>query len=165
MNQIYNFVDMNIVFFNIINFLSGLFIITYNIKGLEDCSNIILLSVLSSLNSLITISWCINMCNNRLCNFIISLVLLIYNVNNYNNLGDNCINYFRDRAEIIWYYYIVNIFLQMYNVVSYTFLFCYAVVLLNRNPKNKTNKKIYLYENDENDDNLSILNRDLENTI
>ena len=155
---------MNIVFFNIINFLSGLFIITYNLKGLEDCSNIILLSVLSSLNSLITISWCINMCNNRLCNFIISLGLLIYNVNNYNNLGDNCINYFTDKARIIWYFYIVNIFLQMYNVLSYTFLFCLAIVILNRDPNRKKNKKnIYLYEND--DDNLSILNRDLENTI
>lgn len=163
MNQLYSFIDINIIFFNVINFLAGLFIITYNLKGLEDCSNIILLSTISSLNSLITISWCINMCNNRFCSFFISLALLIYNVNNYNNLGDNCVNYFHDSAQVLWYFYITNIFLQIFNVISYTLLFYVAIVILNRKPRRSninidSNLSIY-------DDDLSLLNEDIEKII
>ena len=71
----------------------------YNLKGLNDCNNVILLSSLNlkKYNK----SWCINLCNNRLCNFLISTILLVYNLINYHNIDSNCINYFEKEAVVV----------------------------------------------------------------
>ena len=161
-DELLAYTDMNIIFFNMINFLLGYFIIIYNLKGLNDCNNVILLSSLSALNSLFTISWCINLCNNRLCNFLISTILLVYNLINYHNIDSSCINYFEKEAVVVWYYYKVNIYLQIINVVSYFFLFCLALRILNRENRRtniSTNINADIYDDDD------ILIEDLEKII
>ena len=60
-------------------------------------------------------------------------------------------------------YLVTNIFLQIYNVISYTLLFCVAIVILNRKPRRSNinidpNLNIY-------DDDLSLLNEDIEKII
>lgn len=161
-DDIFAFTDINIIFFNIINFFLGLFIIIYNLKGLDDCDNIILLSSISTINSLLTISWFVDLCNNRLCTFIISSILLVYNLINYHSLTNSCINYFGKEAIVIWYYYIVNIYLQIFNVLSYTLLFCLALRILNKEKirtNRNTNMNTDIYDDDE------ILIEDLEKII
>lgn len=182
-NDIYSFIDTNIVFLNTINFLAGLFIIIYNLKGLDDCDNIIILSSISSVNSLITISWCFNICNNRLCSFIISLILLVYNVLNYHSTEDSCIQYFNNNAKVVISFYIANIFLQIFNVISYIILFILAVRILNKEKNETTNRNTNMNRNmnmNKNtninrnmnrntksiyDDDIGLLNEDLEKII
>ena len=156
LKDVYTFIDMNIVFFNFVNFIIGLSIILYNLKGLTDCENILVLSSISALNSLIVISWCINLCNNRFCSFVISTILLIYNLINYYGINSNCVNYFSKEALVIWYYYIVNIFIQGFNIISYLILFCLAFKLLNSKETLIVNRQANLNNDIYDDDDVLI---------
>ena len=86
----------------------------------------------------------------------------MYNLINYHNIDSSCINYFEKEAVVVWYYYRVNIYLQIFNVVSYFFLFCLALRILNRENRRtniSTNINADIYDDDD------ILIEDLEKII
>ena len=150
LNQLYNYLDFNICFFNLICFSSGLFVLIYDLKSsinnnkIEDCNNIYLLSAIITLNSLFSlfiISHPYLSIISILC-FISSTTLLTYNIITYNKIQKTCIDYYKNNHIEIWIYYNCSLGVLAMNVLCHLIK---SVVILNM--FSESNERLHRFSN------------------
>ena len=168
--QLYNYIDFNIFFFNLLSFISGAFVLTYNLKQiyhnnkLNDCGDIYILSSAFTLHSfLIILLYKINY-NFSVYISLTSIVLLVYNLVSYHNITDSCYEYFKKNYYEIWIFYIGGLLFLAVNIFSNLLKTCVCLKIVSSDqqiqyqPVNQDNRTISINEADYMVNTLNTLN-------
>jgi hypothetical protein len=139
--------NYNLWVFNLILFSVGIYVVTFNIDKFKDCDHILITIILGIVNNGCIFLGCSVYI--QILNFFTNTTLFIYNIYNItSSLDINCKTYIKDNYSLMWYFYIIQIYFQMFALINYIFKFIlYNLREVNDTEKDKDTEKQQLIYN------------------
>lgn len=110
--------------FNLILFSVGIYVVTFNIEKFQDCNHVLTIIILGIVNNAGIFMGCTNYL--QILNFCLNTPLFIYNVSR--NLDVNCETYIINHHSMMWYYFLIQVYFQMFAFISHMFKFLLYII-------------------------------------
>jgi hypothetical protein len=109
---------------NLLLFSIGIYTVTYNIDKFQDCDHTLIIIILGIVNNAVIFLGCNYYL--QILNFCTNIVIFVFNIIKITYIDTNCETYIKNHHPLIWYFYLVQIYFQMFTIINYIFkLFLY----------------------------------------